>query len=188
MKKIITLLLLLPSLVMAQLTTINPDTVCYQTNGSVYQVDNTLGYTYNWTVTPPGVITSGPNTNQITVDWSGANPGLIINAVQVQATNSIGCTSPLVTLDVFIYNVDPVLTNLPDMCEGGNCVTLTGTPTGGIWSGPGVDAINNEFCPTNSGAGTFNLTYTYTNANCVFTEAMSVNVLPIPLLLPIEHN
>ena len=47
MKKIITLLLLLPSLVMAQLTTINPDTVCFGTNNSIYQIDNTLGYTYN---------------------------------------------------------------------------------------------------------------------------------------------
>lgn len=188
MKKLLLLLTLLPSLVLAQFTTINPDTVCYQTNGSIYNVTPTAGLTYTWNVLAPGVITSGPGTNQITVDWSAAAPGLIVNAVQVQAANNIGCLSPLVTLDVFIYNVDPVLTNLPDMCEGGNCVTLTATPTGGIWTGPGVDAVNNEFCPTNSGPGTFNLTYIYTNAGCVFTEAMSVNVLPIPLLLPIEHN
>jgi len=188
MRKLLLFLTLLPSLVLAQFTTINPDTVCYQTNGSIYNVTQTLGLTYLWTVIPPGILVSGQNTNQIQVDWSGANPGLIINAIQVQAINSIGCVSPLVSLDVFIYNVDPTLISLVDMCESSNCVSLSAIPAGGTWSGPGVDAVNNEFCPTNSGPGTFNLTYTYTNAGCVFTEVTSVNVLPQPTLLPIEHN
>ena len=188
MKKLLLFLTLLPSLVFAQFTTINPDTVCYQTNGSIYNVTQTLGLTYTWTVIPPGILVSGQNTNQIQVDWSGANPGLIINAIQVQAINNIGCVSPLVSLDVFIYNVDPTLISLVDVCESSNRVALSAIPAGGTWSGPGVDAVNNEFCPTNSGPGTFNLTYIYTNAGCVFTEVTSVNVLPQPTLLPIEHN
>lgn len=187
MKKLLILLTLLPSLVFAQLTTINPDTVCFgSVNGSIYQVTPTVGLTYNWTVAPPGIITSGPGTNQITVNWSNANPGLIPNAVQVQASNNIGCLSPVVTLDVFIYDVNLILTSLADMCEGGNCVTLVATPTGGVWNGLGV--IANQFCPNNSGVGSFNLTYTYSNAGCTFISVMSVNVLAQPMLLPIEHN
>lgn len=186
MKKLLLLLTLLPSLVLAQFTTVNPDTVCYQTGMSIYNVTPTAGLTYIWDVLVPGVITSGQGTNQIEVDWSGANPGLIPNAVQVQASNNIGCLSPVVTLNVFIYNVNPVLTLLPNMCEGGNCVTLNGNPTGGVWSGIGV--LGNEFCPTTSGSGSFNLTYTYNNAGCTFVSVMSVNVFPQPMLLPIEHN
>lgn len=188
MKKLLALLILMPSLALAQFTTINPDTVCYQTNGSIYNVIQTPGLTYLWTVVPPGILVSGQNTNQIQVNWSGANPGLIINAIQVQAVNNIGCTSPIVSLDVFIYNVDPTLISLLDMCESSNCVSLTATPAGGSWSGTGVNTIDSEFCPTNSGPGTFNLTYTYTNAGCTFTEVTSVTVLPQPVLLPIEHN
>ena len=178
--------MLLPSLVLAQLTTINPDTVCYQTGGSIYEVPPAANISYIWAVTPPGVITGGQGTNQIQVDWSAATPGLIVNGVQVQAMNSIGCLSPVVTLDVFIYTVNMVLSPLSDMCETGVCVNLQGIPNGGFWSGVGV--INGQFCPTTSGPGSFNLTYTYDNAGCTFIDIISVNVLPIPMLLPIEHN
>jgi hypothetical protein len=186
MKKLLTLLSLIPSLVLGQLTTINPDTVCYQTGGSIYEVTPTTGLIYNWTVTAPGIITGGQSTNQIQVDWSASNPGLIVGGVQVQASNNIGCLSPVVVLDVFIYDVNPTLTLLPNMCEGSSCVTLNGNPTGGVWSGIGVSV--GEFCPTISGSGPFDLTYTYNNAGCTFISVMSVNVLPQPMLLPIEHN
>jgi len=169
---------------LAQMTTINPDTVCYQTGGSIYEVQNTVGLTYIWNTTTSGIITGGQGTNQITVDWSTSNPGLIVGGVQVQASNNIGCLSPVVTLDVFIYDVNPTLTLLPNMCEGGSCVPLNGIPAGGVWSGNGV--ILNEFCPINSGQ--FNLTYTYSNAGCTFVSVMLVDVLPQPMLLPIEHN
>ena len=94
MKKILILLLLMiPTISFSQLTTINPDTVCYQTNGSLYSVNNIMGLNYIWTVSAPGVITSGQGSNQITVNWSAANPGLIPNAVSVYATNAAGCQS-----------------------------------------------------------------------------------------------
>jgi hypothetical protein len=186
MKKLLTLLSLIPSLVFAQLTTINPDTVCYQTGGSIYEVTPTAGVIYTWNVTAPGIITGGQGTNQIQVDWSAAAPGIIVNAVQVQASNNIGCLSPVVTLNVFIYNVNLLLTPLADMCETAACVNLQGNPTSGFWSGIGVNA--NQFCPANSGAGTFNLVYVYENAGCTFVSVMQADVLPQPNLLPIEHN
>jgi hypothetical protein len=186
MKKLL-LLLLFSKTVMAQLTTVNPDTVCYSSTGvSIYEVPNTPGLTYNWTVVSPGVITSGPGTNQITVDWSTANPGLIPNAVQVQASNSVGCLSPLVTLDVFIYDVNPIVVTLNDMCEDAPCQNLIANPAGGTWSGTGV--FGTTFCPVNSGAGSFNITYTYNNAGCTFTTIINVNVMQLPILSPIGHN
>jgi hypothetical protein len=187
MKKILfALIVILPSLAWAQLSTVNPDTVCYQTGGSLYSVPASAGLIYNWTVAPPGIILGGQGTNQLQVDWSTASPGTIINAVQVQAVNQLGCLGPLVTLDVFIYAINPILTPIADMCENAACVNLNASPAGGTWSGTGV--LANQFCPGASGAGTFTVTYEYSDAGCTVIGAMQVNVVPIPTLLPIQHN
>ena len=59
MKKILSLFFfLITFLSYSQLTTVNPDTVCYQTSGSIYQVSNAPGYVYNWTILDNGVITA----------------------------------------------------------------------------------------------------------------------------------
>jgi hypothetical protein len=188
MKKLIFfLLILIPTLGFSQLTTTNPDTVCYQTPGSIYQVPSLgAGYTYNWTVTAPGVITSGQGTNQIGVNWSAASPGLITNGISVTATGPGGCTSTPVNLNVFILNVVPTITAIGPFCQGAPCVTLAATPLGGTFSGPGVS--NGQFCPTSAGIGTHTITYTYTSNGCTFTATTTVTVNTLPVLSPIQHN
>ena len=184
---IVSILLLFPILSFGQLTTINPDTVCYQTNGSIYQVTSLgSGYTYNWTVAAPGVITSGAGTNQIGVNWSAATPGLITNGVTVTASNVSGCTSSPVNLNVFILQVIPTITPIGPLCVNAGCVTLAGTPLGGTFSGPGV--VGNQFCPTTAGVGTHTITYTITQNGCTFTTTTTVTVNPLPVLSPISHN
>lgn len=170
----------------SQFTTLNPDTVCYQTNGSIYQVTNTPGYSYTWTVAAPGVITSGQGTNQIGVNWSAAAPGLIINAVTVTASNASGCTSPASTLNVLILQIVPSITALGPFCTTDACVAVVTTPAGGVLSGTGV--VGNTFCPQTAGAGTWPLTYTVTQGGCTFTATTTVTVNPTPTLSPISHN
>jgi len=188
MKKIIiiSILIIFPFLGFSQFTTYNPDTVCYQTNGSIYSVANTTGLTYNWTILPPGVITSGQGTNQITVNWSGANPGLIPNAVSVFAVNAAGCQSATVNLNVFIHNIIVTTTPLSPLCETNPCVNLVGNPIGGTWTG--VVTSGNQFCPGTSGPGQFNLTYTINSGGCTFTSVIVASVSSQPVLLPIQHN
>ena len=170
----------------AQMTTANPDTVCYQTPGSIYQIQPLgAGYTYVWTATVPGVIVSGQGTPTIGVDWSAANPGLIPNGITVTVTSPFGCFAQ-VLLDVFILNVVPVITPIGPYCETDPCVLLTANPVGGIFSGIGV--VGNTFCPNIAGPGTFNITYTYTTDGCIFTATIPVTVYPIPTLTPIDHN
>jgi len=100
MKTLLTIVLVfLFSLTKAQ----NPDTVQYNaTNLSIYQVANTPGVVYTWTIAYPGIILSGQGTNTITVDWGLTNPGYIINAVSVFATNQSSCKSPISFLDIFV--------------------------------------------------------------------------------------
>ena len=159
------------------------DTVCYRSTNSTYQVPNTPGNTYTWTVASPGVITSGQGTNIITVNWGTANPGLIPNAVSVFATNQFGCVSPPVLLDVFVLNIVPTVAPI-ELCFGQPCVTLSGTPVGGTWSGIGVNG--NQFCPIAIGNST--ITYTYSLGGCVFTATGTAVVNPLPTISPIQHD
>jgi len=187
MKKILSLFFfLITFLSYSQLTTINPDTVCYQTSGSIYQVSNAPGYVYNWTILAPGVITAGQGTNQITVDWSAANPGLIVGAVTVDATNANGCLSAPSVLDVFIYDVTPTINALGPFCETDPCVPLVANPPGGVFSGTGV--VGGDFCPNVAGAGGHTITYTYTDGGCTFVSTINVGVSTQPVLSPIQHN
>jgi hypothetical protein len=62
-----------------------------------YTYPNTVGSSYNWTVTN-GVILSGQGTNSIDVTW--ANSG--IGSVSVVETNASNCTGDEVTYDVVI--------------------------------------------------------------------------------------
>jgi len=185
-KLLLSLSLLTSTFAFTQLTTINPDTVCYQTPGSIYEVTNTPGTTYTWTVAAPGTITSGQGTNQIGVDWSNAAPGLIPNGVSVVASNGTGCDSPPSTLDVFILLVNPTITALGPFCDTDACVPVTATPAGGVLTGTGV--VGNTFCPQTAGPGTFTLTYTFTQGGCTFTTTTTVTVNPTPTLSPISHN
>ncbi len=179
--------LLIATTTFAQFTTTNPDTVCINTPGSVYQVPPLgVGHVYTWTVASPGVITSGQGTNQINVNWSAAGPGLITNAISVFATSPSGCQSTPINLNVFILQIVPTITALGPFCATDGCVTLVGNPLGGTWSGTGV--VGNQFCPTTSGAGSFPITYTVTQNGCTFTATTTVIVNPIPTLSPIQHN
>ena len=186
MKRIIMLLMLIAPIAVFAQNTSSPDTVCYQTPGSVYTLPNTPGYTYTWTVEAPGVLTSGQGTNSINVDWSAAAPGSIANAITVFATSADGCVSTPVVLDVFILEILPSITLVGPFCADAPCVTLAGTPTGGTWTGTGI--VGNTFCPGTAGAGTFTITYTVTQAGCIFSVTAPVTVNPIPVLTPIQHN
>jgi hypothetical protein len=176
----------------SQLTTTNPDTVCYQSTAlSTYTVPSIGSGTYTWTVTAPGVITAGQGTNSISVNWSSASPGLITNGVSVTYSSPApaNCPAAPVNLNVLIYQVIPTITALGPFCESDPCVTLVGTPAGGTWSGTGVSG--NQFCPDNVANGsnaTSTVTYTVGSSGCTFSTSVVVPVYGTPSLSPIQHN
>jgi len=100
---------MLTTISFAQLTTNNPDTICPNATGSIYQV--------------PSSLPAGLNTN----------------AVSVIATNTVtGCQSQPVNLNVFVLTLTPTITSIGPFCQGAPCVNLVGTPSGGLFSGTGV--------------------------------------------------
>jgi hypothetical protein len=187
MKKLIAILLAFAPLALMAQSTVSPDTVCYQSSGSTYSVTSDPGVTYSWQVASPGVITAGQGTSSIVVDWSTASPGLIPNAVTVTVTNSTGCDT-LAVLDVFILQIVPTFTAQAS-CVDGPCIPLTGTPSGGVFTGAGVSG-QYQFCPSVAGVGSHTITYAYTFAGCTFTTTGSgpFVVNPLPSISPISHN
>ena len=183
MKKLLIILTVLISTSALGQSTANPDTVCVGAVGEQYWVTNNVGSTYNWIINGGGgIISAGQGTNQISINW-GNTPGLYPIAVTVIETNSLGCTD---TVDLDIFILLPQYTQIGPFCEGDPCVSLIGNPANGTWTGTGVQPNGNafEFCPQIAGVGTFNLTYTFGGCSII----MNVNVNPIPVIGPINHN
>ncbi len=119
--------------------------------------------------------------------WStGATEQTILvkaaNQYGVVITDSHGCTNND-TINVSI-NPLPNVTHTPldAVCQNEPEFTLTGgTPSGGIYSGPGTNSTS--FNATTAGEGTHTLTYTYTDANgCSNSTMVDITVNPIPVV------
>ncbi len=86
------------------------------------------------------------------------------------ASSTISCSaSPCAS-------VTPVINGLPaTACSNGTVIPISGTPSGGIFTGPGI--VGNTFNPNLAGAGTHTLTYTYSlSAACVYTATKTITV------------
>lgn len=134
---------------------------------------------------------SSPNGVIASTIWTGAvsqnnilNPTAspIINTnYSISATDAAGCSAS--------DNVAVTVHSLPTVdagfnittCSNGGPVAIAGfSPSGGTWSGTGVDP-SGVFSPTS--IGTFELTYTYTDSHgCEASDAMNISVInPGPL-------
>lgn len=143
---------------------------------ATYSVPFSPTATYTWTVSN-AQINSGQGTSQILVTWQGSGPG----SIQVQISDN-GCNSTG-NLSVTVGQVVPVsFTGLsPAYCFTFQQVNLTGSPTGGVFSGPGISG--NAFNPMSSGAGTHAIVYSLTlPGNCSTPDTQMVQVIsPITL-------
>ncbi len=132
------------------------DSVC---SGSVLLDAQNAGSTYMW---------SDMSTAQtLNVTSSGTY------SVTVTAAN--GCTATD-EITLVVGTTPAVLGSAPfNMCLDDATATLSGTPAGGTWTGPGV--TGNIFDPMAAGSGTHSLVYSYTDAlGCTGTDTSSVFV------------
>lgn len=96
----------------------------------------------------------------------------------VTGTDGNSCSSDAVATVTVNAVPNTALILNPDLhCVTVNTVTLLGgTPSGGIYSGPGV--TGGVFSPSTVGVGTYTITYSYTDGNncsAVATDIMTVN-------------
>jgi hypothetical protein len=133
-----------------------------------------------------GTVTLGAAASAGTINWYAASTGgsslgtgtsfttppiSATTTYYVDATSGT-CTSSPRTAVTATVNALPIITFNPlsDVCVGSSAITLSATPSGGVFSGPYV--TGNTFTP--STVGTFNITYSYTNPStgCVATPVV----------------
>ncbi len=136
-----------------------------------------------WTFLSNGGVYS--NTNTATLIITGADVSLNGNQYQVVVAGSINCSVfSTSTSAVLLVNPLPVVSfsglNI-EYCVDAALATLTGVPSGGTFSGPGI--IGNDFSASTAGVGgPYTILYEYTDGNGCFnstTQTVSVNALPV---------
>lgn len=124
---------------------------------------------------PTGGIYSGSGVSNGVINPNIAGVGT--HTITYQYSNSNGCMSTA-TQDVTITQ-SPAITFgvLPTLCSTSTTpFTLTqASPAGGTYTGTGVS--NGQFSPSVAGAGTFTISYSYTDAqSCVGTGSQTIVV------------
>ncbi len=129
---------------------------------------------------PPGGTFSGPGISGSQFNPSGAAAG--IHTITYNYTDSYGCSNTdnqtTEVEDIPVVSIDPVST---DMCLNDAAVSLTGNPSGGTFTGPGISG--STFDPTSAGTGTHTITYTYvTTYGCTNSSTVDITVHNIPVV------
>jgi hypothetical protein len=121
--------------------------------------------------------------------WSGSgvsgssfDPAVAgVYSVTYTYTDENGCTASAST-KIVVKNKPVVNAGCyGPVCLNSSPVFLSGTPTGGTWSGPGV--AGRSFDPMEAGVGTHILTYTYqVPGGCSLTSTATIEVLALPVV------
>ncbi len=136
------------------------------------------------TVNPPGGTLSGPGISGTTFNPSGLSGNQVIS----YTVTSDGCTQTGTT-NVTVNPLPVVEWTAPIIMEAyclNEEITLSATPSGGTFSGPGVSG--NTFTTGNAGVGNFTVTYTYTDSNGCTGTAVSPVIAVSSCYVSIEEN
>src|SRR5207253_603863 len=97
-----------------------PDTVCRNTSGHIYYTPQKAGSVFTWSVIGR-VITSGQNTDSITVTCLGDGPG----PVSKRAISASGCDTTISTSITIQTRPLPVISGLDTVCRNTTGVTYS---------------------------------------------------------------
>jgi hypothetical protein len=127
-------------------------------------------------------------TQLISLGNTGANcGGLSIKTLWIKTKASSSSTAALkdfmspISLDLNFGGVN--IDQKGPVCVNGSNITLTATPSGGTFSGPGVSGTT--FSPSTAGVGHHQIIYTATvGSNCEKKDTMFIDVYGLPSLAP----
>jgi PKD repeat protein len=158
--------------------------LCASWGNSSYNTVGLTGITlYEWLLSPVEAGTVSGTGKNVTVVWE--NNFLGTATLKVAGVNYCGTgvySNPL-TITRYLPNV--TLNAFPDVSITTPPFTLTGgSPSGGIYSGPGVSS--GIFSPAVAGLGTHTITYTYTDLN--LCENSAQNTITVTEITGIAGN
>ena len=140
-------------------------------NASVQLTGFPSGGTFSGTpaVTSGGLFSPSTGVGNYTITYTYINGNGCSNSTSV---STVVNALPVVSFSGF---------NVPHQyCQNAGVVNLTGTPSGGTFSGQGVTS-GGVFTPSTAGLGTFTITYSYSDGNgCSNTSTQSVTVVAVP--------
>lgn len=152
---------------------VSDDTLCVGESAQldVLPTGGIGGYTYSWSSNPAG-FTSTAKTPTVSPTVSTTYTVTVTSGIQTANSTVNIVVNPLPTVN---------FTGLATAyCQSASPVALSGTPSGGIYSGPGI--TGNVFNPATAGLGAKTITYTYTNANgCVGVSSKNTTVYSNPV-------
>ncbi|MCS6979747.1 MAG: PKD domain-containing protein [Flavobacteriales bacterium] len=148
----------------------------------------------NTAITPAGPFCSNSPDVQLTAassggTWSGtgvsssglfspsaAGPGSHIITYSLTQSGCTGSSNTTITVNA---TPTPSIAPVGPFCSSATSVTLSGSPGGGTWSGPGTTS-GGVFTPSSAGAGTHTVTYTVVSSGCTGTASTNIVVNPVP--------
>lgn len=146
---------------------------CPNTAGHVYQVQNVTGNTYSWTV-HGGIITSGQNTNSISVSWASQSMGIVM---VTEATQQACAATTSLSVSLSASLAVAITPNGPTNFCAGNSVMLQATAGYAtyLWSNGATSASI-----TATTTGNYVVTVTDTGGCVGTSQTVAVTVQPSP--------
>ncbi|MBM3411627.1 MAG: hypothetical protein FJY18_08365, partial [Bacteroidetes bacterium] len=148
--------------------TVTSDTFVYA-GGSV-QLQASGGATYHWL--PSAGLSSVSLANPVASPAASTLYSVIV-------TNVFGCSDTLeVRVDVIPL---PEVNAGADMsvCINSGLVSLTGTPSGGVWTGQGIATGTTQFDPQSAGVGIWPVVYGVNFSGVLVTDTLLIQVAPV---------
>lgn len=132
------------------------------------------------TALPPGGVFSGPGMTGDIFDPALAGTGtFIISYLFTDNHNCSGTASQ--SAEILILPVVGINGLDSAYCVDASAIFLTGSPSGGVFSGPGISG--NIFEPIQAGPGDHSISYNFTDSNsCSNTALKSVSVYDLPVV------
>ncbi|MFN6039011.1 MAG: gliding motility-associated C-terminal domain-containing protein, partial [Bacteroidota bacterium] len=137
---------------------------------------------FNLSATPAGGTWSGTGiTSSSNGTFSPSTAGTGTFTITYSYTDANGCTNTDTDQQIVTANPSPASINtVSPLCANSSAVTLSSTPSGGVWSGTGItNTSTGNFSPATSGTGTFVVTYSVAGScPTSATQTITVNAQP----------
>lgn len=152
------------------------------------------------TITPVPVLCSSSEPFNLSVDFTGGNwsglgiiddlqgildPSLMnegINTIQYALDGDCPIAGSI-DIEVVAQNPLALTTPLDEVCVSADSIQLSANVSGGLWSGLGiVDEVNGWFDPSVSGAGSVDISYSY-SAVCFDESSIEIVVVDTSLII-----
>lgn len=170
--------------------TINPTTGCFPPNLDVATTNNTVvtpnpcfatTYASTWSASPAtGWTFSSGNASSSNPGFRFAAAGTYIISLDTRVNGLTACSAS--TTQTITVTQAPIVDAGPprSVCVGGAAIQLVGTPSGGTWSGAGVNASGLFTPPATTGQVTLTYTLPVSGSCPASSDQMVVSVNPVP--------